>query len=96
MHNLSRHSYLAVKQADGLKLSESATQQSENYPVVHQDMQNLCNNIKLHQINRNPSLLFIKEGGRPDVSLSLHLYSSQIASRSKTSVHARGLLHAKI
>ena len=66
MYNLSRHSYLAVKQADGLKLSESATRQSENYPVVHQDMQNPCNNIKLRQINRNPSLLFIKEGGRPD------------------------------
>ena len=96
MHNLSRYSYLAVKEADGLMLSESATRQSDNYLVVHLDMQLPCNNVKLCQISRNPSLLFIKEGGRPDVSLSLHLYSSQIASRSKTSVPARGLLHAKI
>ena len=40
-------------------------------------------------------MLFIKEGGRTDVCLSLHLHSGQIALHSKTSVPARGLLHGK-
>ena len=77
---------------DGLKLPESATRQSENYPVVQLDMQFPCN-IKLRQINRN---LFIKGRGRTDVCLSLHLHSGQIASHSKTSVPVRGLLRGKI
>ena len=40
-------------------------------------------------------MLFIKGGGRTDVCLSLHLYSGQIVSHSKTSVLARGLLCGK-
>ena len=44
--------------------------------------------VKLCRINRNPSAVHQRRG-RADVWLFLHLYSGQIASRSKTFVPAR-------
>ena len=104
MHNLLRHSYPVV-QPDGLKATRlynrmvsmvvqldgsdsDPVMQVDGLKLVQLDMQFPCN-IRLRWINRNPSVLFIK--GEVELT-SLHPHNGQIASHSKISVLARGML----